>query len=345
MQSTRAELRLATDSAARAAAKELARTERTGAARSVAKQIAAANPVAGKPLVLRNRDIDFGRSEADKQGRYRFHDKLQPFNAVRVKGLRTNQSSSGPVSLYFGRLVGQATFEPQTEAVASFINVDICLVLDRSTSMKYRPDEIDTGMPMSDPRICDPPYDDSRWAALDAAVRVFTSMLRRSGASEQVAMVTYSTDTHGRPWTKMCSPARTYDGVTVDVPLTDNLRAIDREVGIWSRSVWNGGTLIEGGVRAALDVVTGPGSRESADKMIIVMTDGNQTFGDVLSAADDCAAQGVQCHAVTFASEANQALMRQVAETAGGRQYHATTAQQLEDAFRQVAGEIVRLTE
>ena len=69
MQLTRTKLRSATDAAARAAGEGLSRAQDMDYARQQAKDIAAANKVAGKPLLLDDSDIVFGHS--DPAGRRR----------------------------------------------------------------------------------------------------------------------------------------------------------------------------------------------------------------------------------------------------------------------------------
>src|SRR3990172_10722331 len=60
MQLTKMKLRAATDAAARAAGEGLSRAQDTDYARQAAKDIAAANLVAGQPLLLDDSDIIFG---------------------------------------------------------------------------------------------------------------------------------------------------------------------------------------------------------------------------------------------------------------------------------------------
>ena len=68
MQLTKVKLRSATDAAARAAGEGLSREQDLAAARQAAKNIAAANRVAGKPLLLDDSDIVFGKSSQQAGG-------------------------------------------------------------------------------------------------------------------------------------------------------------------------------------------------------------------------------------------------------------------------------------
>lgn len=169
MQTTRAELRLATDVAARAGAIALAETESSSLAKTAAVQMARRNDVAGKPLLLRRRDIVIGRSERDASGKWVFDESGSPVNSVQVLGDRRTSSRSGSVGLFFGRLYGDGQFQPTVSSISTFMNVDICLVLDRSGSMQ--------GQKLLD---------------LQSAVATFVSELNATSADEQLALASYS---------------------------------------------------------------------------------------------------------------------------------------------------------
>ncbi|MEM9826210.1 MAG: VWA domain-containing protein [Planctomycetota bacterium] len=135
MHLSRAELRAATDAAAKASAAELSRTLDTNAAIRRGQQIAAANTVMGEPLQLVAGDFQFGRSEEQANGKFAFSAADTPRNSVRVDGRRTAGSPSGAVPLFFGNIFGVSFFEPRTTATATYIERDVVLVVDRSGSM------------------------------------------------------------------------------------------------------------------------------------------------------------------------------------------------------------------
>ena len=311
MQKSRAELRIATDNAARAAASTLARTDDLGLARQAAREVAAAHSVAGTALSLDDSQIQFGRS-TDRGGALGFAAGSRPFNAVRATGLRTNATTDGAVPLYFGSLVGQPGFEPEFTAVAAFTNSDIVLVLDRSTSMKQEADASTSGMYASDPRFADPPWDDSRWGALDTAVRVFTQTMRDTLAEERVSVVTYASDIAGDPIYESVGPYDIMAEATLERSLTDSMDDIDATLNQLKGALWNGDTYIEAGMRLAIDELA-RGGRITADKKVIVMTDGFQNVGDAEAAARASAAADIQVHTITFGSYSDQDLMREVA--------------------------------
>ncbi|QDU88133.1 von Willebrand factor type A domain protein [Pirellulimonas nuda] len=343
MQNTRMQLRLATDSAARAAASTLSRTDSLSQARTAAQDVANANMVAGLPLKVRSEEVEFGRSEPDANGKFVFTSGASPPNSVRVLGQKTNGSDSGSVPLFFGRLVGASSFEPTFTATASFINVDICLVLDRSTSMKVNIDSSESGLYTNDTRFCKPPFGDTRWAAVDRAVRVFTDAIDRSKADEKVALASYSSD--------LSKTLPGYCGVsnraaTLDEPLTSDIPRIDSALATITGNVWNGNTNIEAGMREGVKALTDTSrARQSAERIMIVLTDGAENEGSAEAAAQACADQRIRVHAITFGDFANQDAMKRVASVGRGQFFHAPDPTRLEEIFRELAGQVARLTE
>ncbi|MCA9238164.1 MAG: VWA domain-containing protein [Planctomycetales bacterium] len=343
MQTTRMELRAAADAAARAGATALSQTDDPTFARTTAKQIARRNTVAGSNLLLRNSDIEIGRSVEQPDGKWAFTAGVTPSNAVRVTAPRDAGSRGGAVSLFFGGLIGKTDFEPIQSATASFLNVDICLVLDRSTSMKLNVTGQSGGMYTNDPRFCSPPRSTSRWVALDAAVRVFIDELRASDAEEQVALATYSSDlasTMGRVCGASSSPS------SLDAPLDTNLTKITRAMDDLTTSVWNGNTYIESGMLTGLGALQDARfARQNATKVMIVLTDGNENVGSAMAAAAVAATTDVTIHTITFSDEANQSLMQSVAAATEGKHYHANTAEELRDVFKELAATTTALTQ
>jgi uncharacterized protein YegL len=135
MHSTRAELRTATDAAARAATEALGRLQNENKAIDAARQLARANTVGGAPLLLDDSDIILGTHVIGADGKFTFVEGGQPVNSVRVIGRRTENSPSGPVSLFFGPLFGVSEFQPVQQATTCRLDRDIALVLDISGSM------------------------------------------------------------------------------------------------------------------------------------------------------------------------------------------------------------------
>ena len=166
----RAELRTATDAAARAGAETLARTQDENAAIDAAIAVASQNSVAGTGLTLAANQIEFGNTELGANNKFNFVPSQLPFTAVRIVGDRTANGPQGSVPLFFGRLLGQIDFQPTQTATASSSTRDIALVLDRSGSM--------TG---------------TRIAALQVAVQAFIDEVNDSSPTSTISLTTYAT--------------------------------------------------------------------------------------------------------------------------------------------------------
>ncbi len=301
MHVVRAELRTATDAAARAGSEVLARTQDEEAAINAAIAIAERNQVAGKGLTLGRSDIVLGTAQPNGRGRFDFIAGETPLTAVRVAGRRENGSPDGPVSLFFARVFSTNTFEPVESATAAASVRDVALVLDVSGSMQT------------------PTGDGTRLSALQTAVRVFLDEVERNSPSTRISLTSYST-----------APKKL-------INLTDNFAQIRKRVDKFEA---NGLTAIGNALLVGSDSLVNDGkAREFAAKTVIVMTDGNHNTGPspaitVQTAVD----RKQQVHTITFSSGANQLLMEQVASaTEGGIHIHADDASDLAEAFREIA--------
>lgn len=169
MHLARTELRTATDAASKAAAATLSDTYSEALAIQRGQEIAAANLVHGKPLLLAPTDFEFGSSEEADNGKFHFNAGKFPKNSVRVTGKRTTDSLSGPVPLFFGNLMGMRLFEPRCLASATYIERDVVLVVDRSGSMQG-----------------------TKFDELVAAIDTFVDTLSDTPVNEQVGLASYS---------------------------------------------------------------------------------------------------------------------------------------------------------
>jgi Ca-activated chloride channel family protein len=340
MHLTRTQLRAATDAAARAGGEALSREQSTSAAREAAKEFAAANLVAGEPLLLADEDIVFGHSTPQLDGAWEFVAGGTPTNSLQVHGRRTQGSLSGPVGLFFGRVFDVYQFEPVQAANVVKLDRDICLVIDRSSSMKLSLSSTAQTISSSDPRFGQPPYyPDSRWAAATAAVNVFVDTLGTTPAEEQCSLVSFASD---YSWGGVNNVAASRDqNLTFDpLPVKSAAHSFDSKV-------FNGMTNPAAGLDLAIAELTNPSrARPYAGKTIVLLTDGFRTAGnDPVPLADSAADQNIVIHTVTFGANFNQAEMIAVAEATGGKHYHAPNAQELSNIFREIAASsIVVLT-
>lgn len=339
MQLVRTELRTATDSAARAGAKELSLEQNTPAAEAAAIDAASRNLVGGAPLQVAPGNIQFGASErATAGGRFAFNAGATPINGVRVNGLRTNGSLGGPVPLFFGRVLGVNNFEPQHTAISTMLDRDICLVIDRSGSMNERVNSTAGGRFFQ----CTPPGRGSRFRALADAVDVFLAELDLTLPNEQVALVSYSSEIDER-----CRNGSTVQFPVADIrePLTPSYRAIRDEMTSMKTNLIGGSTAIGEGLTKGLEAIAS--ARPFAIPTVVLLTDGrhNTSFEPIIPART-ASSRDIVVHTITFSRAADQARMRAVADETGGRHFHADTAGDLAEVFRTIARTLpVLLTE
>jgi hypothetical protein len=249
------------------------------------------------------------------------------------------------VGLFFGSFYGTQHFEPVFSSTASLVDVDICLVLDRSSSMKLtitEPGGMDTE---NDPRACMVPQADSKWAELDTAVTIFLDELDVTPSPEQVAMVTFGGDLGA---SSLCGGVEDLSIFTRDNDLTFNLNNIRAAMTARSNSIWNGNTNIAAGMREAETILTSTLARNTAQQIMIVLTDGLYNGGtdDPADVATDIRSNhDITIHTITFSDAADQASMQSTATNGGGLHYHAPDAATLQDVFHELAGAIAILTE
>lgn len=301
MHMVRAELRTATDAAARAGSEALARTQDPDEARAAALAIANLNNVAGNGLSLQDNDIEIGTIRRAGNGRFNFVPNTNPLTAVRVRGSRQDNSIDGSVSLFFARIFSAEQFQPVESATASANVRDVALVLDVSGSMGSRSGR------------------GTRLSALQDAVNIFLDEVQASSPSTFISLTSYSSFN-----TKL-------------VDLTGDYRAIRAEV---NRFRANGLTAIgDALVTGSNSLINDPLARDFANKTVIVMTDGNHNTGpSPATTVRTAVAREQQVHTITFSAGANQRLMRNVAQaTDGGIHIHADDAADLAQAFRDIA--------
>ncbi len=330
IQSSRTEIRAATDAAALAGAEALSRYDSTIAATEAAQAIAAKNNVAGNPLILEASDIHFGKSELNAVGRFEFVEGEQPFSSVRI-------NSKQQVGLNFSGITGVEMFTPSVQSTSTFGHHEICLVLDRSASMLWDFSGKEARFPYT-PRPYDfgtwyytPPHPaNSRWAGLGDAVQTFLSALSERAVTPETGMVTFSGSEYG--------DGLGFVAANLDVPLGSPLSDIKNKLDEIAQGRLIGATNIGAGIAMGADELTGLRGRKFSAKSLIVFTDGNWTQGDDPTVAAQLARQnGVTIYTVTLL-EGDQTLMQEVAKIGGGRHFHATDAQSLKETFKELAG-------
>ena len=122
------QLQVAADSAAMAAAANMAGTQ--SQMNTVAQQFAGYHQAGGKAVSLQNSDIEYGLWDSTARA---FSPSSQAGNAIRVTARRND--TTGGNNTFFGRIFGVKSFNVSASAVALGNPRDICFVVDLSGSM------------------------------------------------------------------------------------------------------------------------------------------------------------------------------------------------------------------
>lgn len=335
MQLVRAELRSATDAAAKAGALELRLTDGNGtAARTASITAAARNIVGGKALTLNGSEITLGRSVHAGNGTYQFLANQTPYTAVRINSNLTSSSAMGNVRLFFGNMLGTPTFAPQQIATASQLEQEIVLCLDRSGSMCFDMTGIESSYPQGRNAKKPPDPDDSRWAALETAVDVFLNILASQRTQPRVGLVTWSAATNTDP------------AATRDSQMTTNYSSIAASVDARFNNDMTGATNMAAGIDEAVKQLTEPGIKALAIRTIVLMTDGDWNDGrDPILSANEAANAGVVIHTIGMLNQ-DQYTLQQIATITGGEYIYASDVTELQAAFTKIARMLpVALTE
>lgn len=165
MHLVRAELRLATDAAARSGAEALSREQNTNKAVSAALATGRMNFVAGRPFDLDQSEVILGSATNQPNGKFGFSAGGSPVNSVRV------DADAGSVRLFLAGMIARDNFNPRMDAVALRLDRDIAVVLDSSGSMRTQ----------------------GRFNALRDAFREFLQVLRDAHGDDYLSLTDYDT--------------------------------------------------------------------------------------------------------------------------------------------------------
>lgn len=306
MQLVRTELRTSTDAATSAASEALARTQSVGIARQAALDLAFANPVARDPLQLAGQDIVFGVAEQNGgQGRFQFRPvaisdaDTNPIDKVNAVQVAGRRTSDSP-SGSVNLLLGGILNTPTFQP--SVQTTSTAVVRDIALVLDR------SGSMQTNDKIGD----------LKSAVNIFLGLMDNTPSDERISLTTYSTTG------------------TKDVDITSNLAGVSRVVQAMPAQ---GFTAIGEGLEFGSDsLVNDPLSRRFAEKTIILLTDGRENRGiDAIDVVPVAQGRNQKIFTITFGADADQNLMRQVADATGGFHQHADDGGDLEEAFRTIA--------
>lgn len=327
MELCRTELYTSTDAATRAAQRTLTNTRNQALAMAQGRVVGLQNTIAGKPYHVRNSEFTFGTSSRSSlSSRYVFTPASgASVNAVQIDGSRMASSHGGTIDVVLPLLLSTRQFETHEIVQSTQVDVDIALVIDRSGSMAYASNEVANGAvpPAAAPygwNFCDPAPPLSRWLDLVNGVNVFLNEIQTSPRQELVSLTSYAT-----------SPG-------VDQQLTSTYTLIQSAMTGYTNTFCGGLTNVAGGIDTGITTFASGLERPWAAKVMVLMTDGIVTTGsDPLISAANIAAQNITIYTISFAFEADQTLMQQIATIGKGKHYHATNGSELAAAFQEIA--------
>ncbi|MCM2370962.1 vWA domain-containing protein [Aporhodopirellula aestuarii] len=301
-------------------------TQDQAASVAAAQQMSSFNPIDGVVVPIAATDLEFGLSERQSKGKAYSFTAAANGNAVR---LTTDSFASGagkPIPPLFPIQGLIREIRPQCTATHTFTTLDVSVVVDRSGSMRYAADESSQtrSPPVAEPagwQTGDPVAPNSRWLDLVASVNSFCNELSQTAKIEKVSLCGYA---HA----SACHQT-----------LTDDYQLISDELDTLSANFYGGSTNVGDGILEGLASVSDPKyCRPWASNALVVMSDGNHNTGtDPIYAAGEAIKKSVPIYTVSFSFEANQGLMQRIADMTGGTHYHAEDAQQLNEAFKQIA--------
>jgi Ca-activated chloride channel homolog len=362
MQLVRTELRAASDSAAKAGAEALLRTQNRTKAIEAALAFAELNSVGGKAFKLKSTDVVIGTSAVQTDGSWAFTAGGAKPNAVRINAQMNAGSASGPVTLAFGKVFKTGPFAPTKTSTASAITQEVALVLDRSASMSFNLDGVDWRYPTAgqyDRR----PKRNSRWIALEDAVEIYVQEVISSAVPSRVALVTWASDmldanlpvedTSGGyddhdngdgdsdlldGLADLALPTLPYSTARLDVGLTTDFVSLLRTLKQRGNHPIYGSTNMAAGIDKGIETLTASTVKPYAQKTMVLMTDGQWNSGrHPVDAARNARDKGIVIHVVTFLPGAVSTDAEAVAQTTGGLYIHANTQAELTAAFRKIA--------
>ncbi len=335
MQMVQDQLQMSCDSAAKAALINYGATQSQATARTFARTVSGSNRVAGQSISLPDSNIVFGNAVKNGSGMFVFTANRTPLNSVQVTGSVTGNMLMTP-------FLPSSSFTTSRVSLTTRVCHDIVLVLDRSASMAF---DLSANQFSYPPGVStyplyyyfQPPHATlSRWAALTTAVNSFTSTLQSRSLDVKVSLVTYSENyTLGNLTTAQA---------TLDVTLTSSYSSVTAAMNTYGTKPLLGDTNISAGLALAQGELTGIRSRSTADRTIILFTDGVPTTGNTNIASITQSyrtGSNIMTHVITLGAEASsgtyQSAMQSAATNGNGLYFNAPTSAQLTQAFTTIA--------
>ncbi len=377
MQLSRTELKVATDAAARAGGRAFSEYQDVDQALAFAQQTAASNRVAGKSLILdvtdNSGDVIFGNSSRLNAGygRYTFVPRdtgdvramRTMASSLRVRGQRTLGSSSGAIRLPFPIFGSLSNFQPVLSSVATQVDRDIALILDRSGSMcesmydwtRFQTKEMQQKLVWNSKKkkwenkwvevtIWNPPEMEARASTYNSQ---YNNFMNNGGprpddsrwAGLERAVDAFFDVLEATDQGEQVSVASFSSSARLEFDLMTSFNPIRNMVNSTRPS---GMTSIGAGMQTGFPTLIGSFSRPYAAKTIVVLTDGINNSNPTPQSVATTVVVGhnVTIHTVTLSDDADQSAMQQVASIGKGKHYHAEDVNELVEIFREIANNL-----
>lgn len=363
----RTELKVAADAAAHAGGRALSYHQNANQAIKYAQRFAEMNSVGNKPFELEESQVVFGRStRTDSNARYTF----TPVDIAAVKNNSVIPNSvgiraSGPFPVLMAAISGRNTIDLEEKSVATQVDRDVILVLDKSGSMlEYKDDgalnaaltALYQGGKISKTDFTKAKDSNtfsstvaskltgdmkeyaqdrrnssvkaprhSRFAQLQSGVDAFFNVVKKTDQSEYVGLVMFSTT------------------AALNNTLTSSYNNIQNTVNGVAPA---GSTGIGLGMQMSVpELFTSIRARPYASKTIVVLTDGiNNVAPDPVTVAQSIKKlYNVTIHTITLSKGADPSAMAKVATIGGGKHYHSDTGDNLVPIFEEIANNLPTL--
>lgn len=359
VQLIRTEQKVATDVASKAAAETLVRTESEEAAVAAAVELAAMHRVGTKQFSIAEANVELGHSEELGDGSFQFEAGETPLNSARVvSAIGSGEAGDTPAITLFFEGLGHPDYSNTVSSISTFIINDVVLCLDRSGSMKFDMTGQQWTYPRYNPYVpmpyhnyyvnssSDPGFwehyyaqphpSDSRWVKLIEAIELFMDEAGDTADPPRVGLVTWSSH-HADDGTATGD----YPLPSEEISWNSNRAAITQA--LTSRAAENntdgvyGGTLMADGMSRGLDEFDTGNARGLANKVMILLTDGQYQGDDPYDIALEARDAGVTIHCVSLLDGDTFDEAQEIASVTGGDAYMATNEAELRQAFIDIA--------
>lgn len=300
----------------------------------VAKYVPLQNTVMGSRAIISDQNVTLGNARMGPNGKMLFTANALPRNAVKVVVELGDNASMSAQNLLFPFRMSTTSFGLKRESISAKLEHDICVVLDRSGSMRWHKQ---AGRPYPYHPNWSRPFSwyyshptDSRWGAVVGAIDPLVESLRQTPMSEECSIVTFGTRMNWWGWQWNASDTNV-------APTQDYSNFKSTLEALGESKPMHGGTQISAGMDRAIQLLTGPNARSHAYKTMVVLTDGDENSGsNAVRSARLAAQQGIKVHTVTFASSSGFRTMQLTADAGGGTAYWAPDEDRLREIFAEI---------